>query len=136
MDDETLLKTMKNGLMIAGHEMGPVGDHWPALHAIRDGLDVEFETKRRSEAVVGELEFNIADAIRQLEDASADFSVAEQERAKKFIKDMWEEYYAVFEPVAPSAEPSIEHLLTDAQMQQMKYVNAASHIINQMGGRS
>jgi hypothetical protein len=136
MDDEALLKTMKNGLMIAGHEMGPVGDHWPALHAINGGLDQEFETMRRNEAVVGELEFNIADAIRQLEDASADFSPAMQERAKKFVKDMWEEYYAVFEPVTAANEPSIEQLLSESQMQQMRNTNAAAHIISRMGGRA
>src|SRR6185369_10443063 len=99
-------------------------------------LDVEFETIRRDEAVIGELEFTLADAIRQLEAAAADFSAEGQARAKKFIKDMWEEYYAVFEPVAPSSGPSIEHLLDDAQMGSMKYINATAHIVSRMGGRA
>jgi hypothetical protein len=136
MDDEALLKTMKNGLMLAGHEMGPVGDHWPALHAIRDGLDGEFETLHRNEAVIGELEFHIADAIRQLEDASADFSPEEQTRAKNFVKDMWEQYYSIFEPIAQTCEPRIEDMLTDEQLLQMKHTNSTAYIISRLGGRA
>lgn len=136
MDDETLLKTMKNGLMIAGHEMGPVGDHWPAIHAVSRGLEQEFETIRRDEAVLGELEFHVAEALRQLEEASHNFSPEEQVKAEKFLREMWEHYYSIFEPVAPSCEPNPDDLLDDEQKKSIKSLDASIHILSRMGGRA
>jgi DNA-binding protein H-NS len=136
MEDETLLRTMKNGLMIAGHEMGPVGDHWPAINAVMQGAEQEFENIRRDEAVLGELEFHIANAIHDLEDAIPTFSPEEQEAARKFVREQWEKYYAIFESVAPACEPSPDDLLSDEQKASFKALNAAAHIISKIGGRA
>ena len=135
MNDETLLKTVKNGLMIAGHEMGPVGDHWPAIHAIIKGVEKEFETHDRDQAVVGELEFHIASAIRKVEDAAV---TAEGERKKQIealAEDMWQRYYAIFEPVEKKHRPSLEDLVGD-DLGCVKHIRAAMHIVKGLGGRA
>ncbi len=136
MDDETLLKLMKNGLMVAGHEMGPAGDHWPALKAISNGLDREFEELGRDEAVLGELEFHIAEALRKLEEAAEHFSPEIRVKTETLLRELWDHYYSIFEPVASNCEPQVEDILSDEEMQRMKNINAALRILKGMGGRA
>lgn len=135
MNDETLLRTVKNSLMIAGHEMGPVGDHWPAINAIIKGVDKEFEHMYRNEAVVGELEFHIANSIRQIEEAAATAPKGKKEEIEAFAQDMWQRYYAIFEPVESKFKPSPEELLGDDQG-CIKNMKAAANVIRGLGGRA
>jgi hypothetical protein len=135
MKDETLLNTVKNSLMIAGHEMGPVGDHWPAIRTIIKGVDKEFETMQRNEAVAGELEFHIADALRQVEEAAEQATGERKAQIEAFARDMWSRYYAIFEPVERKNRATPEELLGD-DLSPIKNMRAASNIIGGMGGRS
>ncbi|MBI3419646.1 MAG: hypothetical protein HY053_05900 [Proteobacteria bacterium] len=135
MDDETLLKTMKNGLMIAGHEMGPVGDHWPALNSISQGLDEEFKRYHCDQAVVGEMEFHLAQAFHELEEIAAVSSAEDQAKIKDILKEMWERYYAVLEPVDPKLEPDPEDLVGEG-MQGFPNMKAALETIKRLGGKS
>ncbi|HVY13282.1 MAG TPA: hypothetical protein VHB73_06945 [Alphaproteobacteria bacterium] len=134
MNDETLLKAMKNGLMVAGHEMGPVGDHWPAIHALSNGLDKEFEQADRNEAVVGELEFHLAEAFREIEDIAHECGPQEKAQILAMLNEMWERYYAILEPVDAKSKPSLEDFAGDsAEFRNMK---AAIQILNGLGGRA
>ncbi|NDE90313.1 MAG: hypothetical protein EB059_04130 [Alphaproteobacteria bacterium] len=134
MDDETLLQTVKNGLMVAGHEMGPVGDHWPAIHAISKGLEKEFAECDRDQAVVGELEFHIATIFRDLEEAAEQCSPKEKKEIQKMMKGLWDHYYAIFESVEAKHEPSLEDLLPEGSP-KVRNMSAAARIIKDMGGR-
>jgi hypothetical protein len=135
MNDETLLKTVKNSLMIAGHEMGPVGDHWPAVNAVIRGVDKEFVQYERDQAVLGELEFHIASAIRQVEEAAEKVSEDKKKEMLSFAENMWQRYYAIFEPVDSAHEPSPEDLLGD-DVSCIKNIRAAQNIIRGLGGRA
>lgn len=135
MNDDTLLQTVKNSLMIAGHEMGPVGDHWPAIHTVVKGVEKEFDAMHRNEAVVGELEFHIADALRQVEEAAAAASPEMKPQIEAFAREMWERYYAIFEPVEKKFRPSPEDLLGE-DLSPIKHMRAAMNIIEGMGGRA
>jgi hypothetical protein len=135
MDDETLLKTMKNGLMIAGHEMGPAGDHWPAIHAVSTGLDSEFTLHQRNEAVVGEMEFHLAEAFREVEEIAALAEGEDKKRIQAFLNEMWERYYAILEPVAAKHEPDVDDLVTDG-VNSFPKMKAAIHILKGLGGRA
>src|SRR5262245_37553194 len=126
MDDETLLKTMKNGLMIAGHEMGPVGDHWPALNAISAGLEDEFEEMERDRAVIGEMEFHFAEIIREVEEIAGKLSPEGKAILLEAAKELWDDYYAALEPIAPSNEPDADDIIEDGRCKNMK---AATHIL-------
>jgi hypothetical protein len=138
MDDETLLTTMKNGLVIAGHEMGAVGDHWPAIRALCAGLDEEFELDRCNQAVLGEMEFHTAEAFRQLEEI-AEEAEDEHDKAiiKAFVKEMWENYYAALEPVDAKCKPDIEHLILEDGSNAFPNMHAAVRILKGLlgGGR-
>ncbi len=132
MDDETLLKTLKNGVMIAGHEMGPVGDHWPAIHAITKGLDTEFETMKRNEAVIGELEFHMASAFRLFEEAAEHCGPEEKKEIMATMKTMWDNYYAIFEPLDSKFQPDADDLLPEGS-DRKRYIKAAAKIMKDMG---
>lgn len=134
MNDETLLKTIQNSLMIAGHEMGPVGDHWPALNAISKGVEEEFEEADRDAAVVGELEFHFADLLREMEEIAKEASPPERKKIMKQIQDLWSEYYAVFEPRHPSMKPDVEDLELEG-MNMFPHTKAAINILTMLGGK-
>lgn len=135
MNDDTLLQTLKNGLMIAGHEMGPVGDHWPAIHAISKGMEKEFVQKQTDEAVLGELEFHFADILHKLEEKAKQASPEGRKIILEFVKEKWEEYYAIFEPVDAKSSPKSEDLIIEG-VNEYASVGAAFHIINSLGVRS
>ncbi len=134
MNDETLLKTVTNGLMIAGHEMGPVGDHWPAIHAVVKGVQSEFEAHDNRQAVIGEMEFYIADVLRKMEEACESAPAEKQAAIRQFTNEMWERYYAILEPVDAKHEPGNDDLLDDASC--VKHMKSARQIISQLGGRA
>lgn len=136
MDDETLLKTLKNGLMIAGHEMGPVGDHWPAIHAITKGLDKEFRQKQTDEAVFGELEFHYAEILRGYEEAAKSKDIEPEARKiiADFVKQKWEEYYAIVEPIDAKYTPKTEDIVIEG-LSEFSNMAAAAQIVKSIGGK-
>jgi flagellar biosynthesis/type III secretory pathway protein FliH len=135
MDDTTLLRTMKNGLMIAGHEMGPVGDHWPAIQAVSKGLEEEFEHHHRNQAVLGELEFHLAEIFHEAEEIAAEANPEDKAQIMAFVKEMWERYYAILEPVDAKMEPDIADLVAD-ETKAFPKMKAAVRIIENLGGRT
>ncbi|MBY0428499.1 MAG: hypothetical protein K2Q32_04690 [Alphaproteobacteria bacterium] len=134
MDDDTLLRTVKNGLIIAGHEMGPVGDHWPAIHAITKGVEEEFFKMQTDEAVVGELEFRYANILHQYEEIADKSSPEDKKIIMEFVKQKWEEYYAILEPIDKKHIPKTEDIVIEGSSE---YTNmaAAAQILNSMGGK-
>lgn len=131
MDDEALLKTLKNGVMIAGHEMGPVGDHWPAINVINKGLDKEFENFYRDEAVLGEMEFHFANALREMEELAQLCSGNDRKEILKAADELWQRYYAIFEPVDLKYAPDPNDILEGTG--KGKFVKAAVKILKDMG---
>lgn len=132
MDDVTLLKTLKNGVVIAGHEMGPVGDHWPAIHAISKGLDEEFESLHRNEAVLGELEFHMATAFRLFEEAAEHCTPEVKKEIMTTMKTMWDNYYAIFEPIDSKFQPDADDLIPEGDTRK-RYIKIAAKIMKDMG---
>jgi hypothetical protein len=135
MDDETLLRTAKNGLMLAGHEMGPVGDHWPAIHAITKGMDKEFETYQRDQAVIGEMEFHFADILRDMEEVAATAPPEERKAMHACINEIWSRYYAILEPVDAKFQPKLDDMLEEGSKEAIN-LRAATQIIKGLGGRA
>jgi hypothetical protein len=131
MDDDTLLRTLKNGVMIAGHEMGPVGDHWPAIHAISKGLDEEFDELHKDEAVLGEYELHLANALREMEDIAEQSPPREKKELQKMADDLWQRYYAIFEPIDSRHAPDPDDLLEGTG--KGKFLKAAAKILKDMG---
>lgn len=132
MDDQTLLQTVQNSLMIAGHEMGPVGDHWPAIHALARGVKKELEEIQRDEAVVGELEFYLAEAFREVEEVAEETCTPEQlAYVKGHMKALWDHYYAALEPIAPSVAPRMDDLQDEAAP-KFKNMLAAAKILRNL----
>lgn len=134
MDDATLLKTLKNGLMIAGHEMGPVGDHWPAIRAISNGLDQEFAQAEADEAVLGELEFHLADTLHKLEEVAEQASPGDRKIIMSYVKQKWDEYYAIFEPIDKKFQPNVDDMVIEG-VNEFKNLRAAAQVVKGMGGR-
>jgi hypothetical protein len=135
MDDESLLRTVQNGLMLAGHEMGPVGDHWPAIHAISKGIEKEFDSFQRDQAVIGEMEFHFADILRDMEEAAAKAPPEDRKAMHACINEIWSRYYAILEPVAQSCQPKLEDLIEE---ESKDFINtrAAGQMMKWLGGRA
>jgi hypothetical protein len=134
MNDQTLLTTLKNGIMIAGHEMGPVGDHWPAIHAISKGLDDDFFQIETDEAVLGELEFYLADTLNKMEDVAKNSSPSDRKIMMGYIKQKWEEYYAIFEPIDAKNQPDVDDMVIEG-VNEFKNFRAALQVVKGLGGR-
>lgn len=134
MDDETLLRTLKNGVMIAGHEMGPVGDHWPAIHAITKGLEEEFFQIETDEAVLGELEFHLANTFHKIEEIAKDAPAEDRRILMQYLKQKWDEYYAIFEPIDAKFEPHIDDLVVEG-VNEFKNLRAAIQVLKGLGGK-
>ena len=135
MQDETLLRTVQNGLVIAGHEMGAVGDYWPALNAISKGVENEFEVMRRNEAVNGELEIHLANAIREYEDLAATLKGEDKRILTDYVKELWARYYAIYEPLAPSLQKSVSAALVESHTEMFPHMRAALGVIKSLGGK-
>lgn len=135
MDDETLLQSLKNGVMIAGHEMGPVGDHWPAIHAINKGLDEEFFQMDTDKAVLGELEFHLADTFHKIEEVAKNASPEDRRILMQYVKQKWDEYYAIFEPVDAKFEPNVDDLVIEG-VNEYKNLRAAIQVVKGLGGKA
>ena len=135
MNDEAFLRTLKNGVMIAGHEMGPVGDHWPAIHAINKGLEDEFFQMQTDDAVLGELEFYLADGLRKMEEFAQTCPAADRKIIMEFAKQKWEEFYAIFEPIDEKCKQKPDDILADDPA-EFKHSKAALQIVKNMGGRA
>ncbi len=109
--EEVYVRVAKNALLIAGHEMGRDGDHWPAIKAAIYGITREFEALTVEEDVSAELETHLQELINRYATVMENAPVALQKELRPIIDEMQEVYNARFEPVAPrlllAAEPAI-----------------------------
>ena len=99
--DAALLNMARNALLVAGHEMGSEGDHWPVIKAAVHGLARAYETMKLEEEVASQLRQHMQHALDEYEQIVADHGddlTPEQKRElEKFIGDMRDIYSARFE---------------------------------------
>ena len=59
MRDAAVLNMARNALLVAGHEMGSGGDHWPVIKAAVHGLARAYEAMKIEEAVTQQLRIHM-----------------------------------------------------------------------------
>lgn len=103
----SMLNLARNALLVAGHEMGADGDHWPVIKAAVHGLARAYEAMKIEEEVTRQLRVHMKDALdeyEQLVDQHGDeLDTAQCAELQSFIHDMRELYSARFDPVATAA---------------------------------
>ncbi|MBI1272588.1 MAG: hypothetical protein GC131_00680 [Alphaproteobacteria bacterium] len=100
MKQDRLLQLARNALMVAGHEMGKEGDHWPVIKATIAGITKDYEELQIERAVSAELEEHMGDIVCEYEEmlASCD-NPALRAELEPVVREMRDVYEANFAPV-------------------------------------
>lgn len=111
--DAALLNMARNALLVAGHEMGADGDHWPVIKAAVHGLARAYEAMKIEEEVAEQLRTHMGRALDEyealLDSYGDDLTDAQRHELEHFISDMRDIYTARFE--TPANDNPIADLL-------------------------
>lgn len=127
--DGLYLRVASNALLVAGHEMGTEGDHWPAIKAAIHGITNEFEALEIEEDVSGELKTHLGDVISRYEALAREAPEELARELRPIVAEMREVYDARFAAVAG------KHLIDGAALPEGdRFVpwRTAAHIIEDM----
>src|SRR4051812_33616860 len=102
--DASLLNMARNALLVAGHEMGSEGDHWPVIKAAVHGLARAYDAMKVEEEVANQLRTHMKNALDEyqslVESYGDDLTVIQKDELEKFIDDMRDIYSARFDSPA------------------------------------
>ena len=66
MSEDQMVHLLRNALLVAGHEMGPVGDHWPVVNSTIHGIMNDFEDVKSKRAALDEVKKYYSSMIDEL----------------------------------------------------------------------
>lgn len=121
--EETLIRLARNGLLVAGHEMGPGGDHEPLIKATIHSLMAAWEQRKLNEAVQAEMKQHLYVHLAAMERRAAKVSPQEQAQALPLLRELRAIYDAHFAPVDPA------HLEVPDLDSLPPWVRRAEHIL-------
>jgi hypothetical protein len=128
MTEAQMVGLVRNALVVAGHEMGEDGDHWPVINATVDSIMNDWEEAKIQRDVDAELKTHL---YRQLEIMENDLPNCDAELRAELaprLKDLRELYDSYFSPLdAAAAEPIRED-------EMPAYIKRAETIIATLGG--
>lgn len=111
--DASLLNMARNALLVAGHEMGSEGDHWPVIKAAVHGLARAYDAMKVEEEVANQLRTHMKAALDEyqalVESYGDDLTAVQKDELEKFIDDMRDIYSARFD--TPANDNPIAQLL-------------------------
>jgi hypothetical protein len=99
MTEEQAVNLLRNSLLVAGHEMGAAGDHWPVIKATVHDLMKDQENYRIEQNVMAEARHQYEGAIRELEALCETSPEAAKVEIRAAVKELRELCAATFEPV-------------------------------------
>lgn len=103
-----MVNLARNALLVAGHEMGTEGDHWPVIKATIHGIMKDWEELQIERNVSEELKEHLGAILKDLEAATEKCPEFLLDDYKKILADMREIYEAQFTPVDASKLPAPE----------------------------
>ena len=99
----SMLNMARNALLVAGHEMGADGDHWPVIKAAVHGLARAYDAMKIEEEVTRQLRTHMKAALDEyaqlLDDHGDELDLDQKRELETFVGNMRELYQARFEPV-------------------------------------
>lgn len=115
MKDASLLNMARNALLVAGHEMGQDGDHWPVIKAAVHGLARAYEAMKIEEEVTNQLKLHMKAALDEyqalVESHGDELDHQQKIELQRFINDMREIYNARFDPVVSNDDNPMAELM-------------------------
>ena len=107
----SMLNLARNALLVAGHEMGSEGDHWPVIKAAVHGLARAYEAMKIEEEVTSQLRIHMKSALDEYEQLvehhGDELDETQRDELQQFIANMRELYHARFdEPVQAANDDS------------------------------
>lgn len=111
--EAAVLNLARNALLVAGHEMGGDGDHWPVIKAAVHGLARAYEAMKIEEEVTNQLRIHMRAALDEYEQLLAthagDLDPDQREELQRFVGDMRDIYSARFDE--PANDNPIDELM-------------------------
>ena len=104
LKNAAMLNMARNALLVAGHEMGESGDHWPVIKAAVHGLARAYEAMKIEEEVTRQLRTHMKAALDEyaqlLDEHGDELDLAQRRELETFVGNMRELYAARFESAA------------------------------------
>jgi hypothetical protein len=96
MTEEQAAQLLRNALLVAGHEMGPVGDHWPVIKSTVFDIMKGFEEMKIERNVDAELKIHLYEQLTEMERYVREELATDQAATLAKLKDLREIYDAYF----------------------------------------
>ena len=90
------INLVRNALLVAGHEMGEDGDHWPVIKSSIHQMMRDWEELQIERNVQAQLKINIEDTIKELRSIHQDSPDSFKPEIESAIKELTELHDAAF----------------------------------------
>ena len=97
--EEQMVGLVRNALLVAGHEMGDEGDHWPVINSTIASIMKDLEALQTELNVSAEIKIHFGEIIRKLEEGLHLCEAELRPEAEKLVKNLREIYEARFAPM-------------------------------------
>jgi hypothetical protein len=97
LTEERVISLVRNALLVAGHEMGATGDHWPVIKSTIHGLMKDWEELKIERNVYAEMREHIYAQLDEMDRALLTYSEEVQAHTGPKLKELREIYDACFE---------------------------------------
>ncbi len=99
MTEAQMKQLARNSLMVAGHEMGEEGDHWPVIKSTITEIMHDWEKLENERAVQAEMRKHLYAQLKEMEAKLPTCSAEERKIAAPILAELREIYDAFFESV-------------------------------------
>jgi len=126
MTEAQKVRLVRNSLLVAGHEMGAEGDHWPVIKSTIQSIEKDWENLQTERNVHAEMRTHIGKALADLEKALPLCPADLRSEMNKMMEEAWEIYEAQFSRVD-------ENSITVSEDEMPVHIKRAKTIIKTLG---
>ena len=95
-----MVHLVRNTLIVAGHEMGHAGDHWPLINATIQDLMRDYERLQIERNVDAEMKIHLANWLDNVAHEIEKSPREQQAEMKQGLQELRDLYNAYFEPAS------------------------------------
>jgi hypothetical protein len=103
MTEAQMVGLVRNALLVAGHEMGENGEHWPVVNATIHSIAKDWEESRLEDAADEEMKTHLYQKLESMEKGLAECSPDLRAELLPKLKELREAYDAYFLPLDEKA---------------------------------
>ncbi len=96
LNEGQMVNLVRNALLVAGHEMGDDGDHWPVIKSTIHQIMQDWETVKTERAVDAELKIQLYTQLEIMENELPNCTPAARAEVAPQLKELREIYDAYF----------------------------------------